>query len=105
MALVIEFDTFCGICDSPMLLSTQEQKYILEVKRVPVKMLLCGAAYCPECRQRRSRINYLRRKQQWRQVVNGEEELRRLRQEEKELQQRSRRRYADVNWPYSREAS
>jgi hypothetical protein len=39
-------NTFCGICDDPIILSPQEQKYLLEVKGVPVKFLQRGAAYC-----------------------------------------------------------
>jgi hypothetical protein len=38
----LSFETFCGICDTPVTVSPKTQKYMLEVKAIPVKMLRRG---------------------------------------------------------------
>ena len=93
-------DTHCGICDTPFTLAPRFQKYMLEVKGIPLKMLQGGAVYCTNCRRRRSRINWLRSGEKWRTEADGEEELRRLQDEEQNLKARSQRRYQDAAWPY-----
>ena len=92
--------TFCGICDEPIELSAREQKYLLEVKGVPVKFLRRGAAYCQRCTARRARINYLRRGDRWRQEPEAADELARLRAEERDHLGHSRQRFRGAEWPY-----
>lgn len=96
----LSFDTFCGICDAAVTVSPRTQKYMLEVKSIPVKMLRRGAVYCVKCRQRRSRINWLKRGDRWRAERNGKEELKDLLSEEQNLKNRSKRLYENAQWPY-----
>jgi len=96
----IAFDTFCGICDAPVSVSPELQKYLLEAKAIPVKMLRRGAVYCDKCRQRRSRINLLRSGDKWRMVQNGKDELEDLLAEERNLKSRSNHLYEGAMWPY-----
>src|SRR4051812_8228144 len=93
--------TFCGVCDTPIVVSPLEQKYLLEIKGVPVKRLRAGAAFCQPCAARRSRINYLARGERWRQEPNGASELAALRSEESEAQAQSRQRFRQAEWPYA----
>ncbi len=93
--------TYCGICDTPFTLMPRVQKYMLEVKGIPVKMLKSGAVYCVECRRRRSRINWLKSGDRWRSEPYGQEALRHLQDEEQKLEARSQHRYKDAPWPYS----
>jgi hypothetical protein len=96
----LPFDTFCGVCDKPFSLSPRTQKYMLEVKSIPVKMLRRGAVYCVKCRRRRSRINWLKSADKWRTEPHGKEELNDLLEEERNLKSRSRHRYKIATWPY-----
>lgn len=96
----VPFETFCGICDAPFVLAPRVQKYMLEVRQIPVKMLARGAVFCVECRRRRSRINWLHSHDRWRSVPNGAEELQRLRSEEHDAHSRSKLRYQTAIWPY-----
>ena len=96
----VPFATYCGICDDPVVLSPREQKYLLEVKGVPVKFLQRGAAYCQRCAKRRARINFLARGDRWRQEPDGAAELEGLRLEESTQQLHSRERYRKAEWPY-----
>jgi hypothetical protein len=93
-------ETFCGICDVPIVVSPLEQKYLLEAKGVPVKGLRAGAVFCQSCAARRSRINYLTRGDRWRQEPNGASELDNLRSAERDAQARSLRRFRQAEWPY-----
>lgn len=92
--------TFCGICDAPFTLSPAVQKYILEVNRVPVKMLQRGAIYCVACRRRRSRIKWRKRGDRWRTEPKRKEELDRLVAEEEELKRNSKCRYETAKWRF-----
>lgn len=94
------FDSYCGVCDKQIHVSPAAQKYLLEVKQIPVKFLKRGAIYCDECRDRRSRINYLRKGDKWLEVENGKEELNQLQNEESRLEAGSSNRYLDAKWPY-----
>ena len=93
--------TFCGVCDAPIVVSPREQKYLLEVKGVPVKRLRAGAAFCQPCAARRSRINHLARREQWKQEPGGASELATLRADERRAESQSRRRFQQAEWPYS----
>ena len=97
----LPFATFCGICDTPLVLSAREQKYLLEVKGVPVKRLRAGAAFCAQCAARRGRINEIARGERWRHVQEGEAELAKLRTEERDAQAQSHQRYLHAEWPYA----
>jgi hypothetical protein len=92
--------TFCGICDERIVVSPREQKYLLEVKGVPVKRLRAGAAFCQRCAARRSRINYLASGERWRHEPNGAAELASLRSEEREAEAKSRQQFRQAEWPY-----
>ena len=94
----LPFETFCGLCDAPCHVTSRTQKHILETNRVPVKMLQRGAIYCERCRVRRTRINELRKADNYTRVVGGKEELDELIAEEKRMQ--SKNRYLDGEWPY-----
>ena len=98
----IDFTTNCGICGVEFLLTSAAQKYILEVRRVPVKLLRKGAAFCDECTSRRSKINSLKRAEKWRTLPHGKEELHRLLQEELALELRESHHKPDREypWPY-----
>ena len=93
--------TFCGVCDTPIILSPREQKYLLEVKGVPVKRLHAGAAFCQPCAERRSRINHLARGESWRHEPDGEAELAALQAQERQAESQSRRRFQQAEWPYA----
>lgn len=100
----LAFETFCAICDEPFTLHPGAQKYLLEVKQIPVKMLRRGAVFCVRCRKRRTRINWLHHHDRWRTVLNGAEERARLREEERQLAETSRQRYVGAIWPYAMQA-
>jgi hypothetical protein len=86
----LPFQTFCGICDRLFELSPRVQKYMLEVRGIPVKMLQRGAVYCVKCRRRRSRINYLKSGDKWRAAPGGKEEMNDLIREERNLKRIAR---------------
>ncbi|MBK7908303.1 MAG: hypothetical protein IPJ78_17320 [Gemmatimonadetes bacterium] len=96
----LAFESFCGICDDPIEVSAAEQKFLLEVKQVPVKMLLRGATFCARCRTRRAKINQLAQGERWRTIEGAGEELERLRAEESALMLESRNRSPGTKWPY-----
>lgn len=96
----VPLETFCGICDAPFVLAPRVQKYMLEVRQIPVKMLQRGAVFCVACRRRRSRINWLHSHDRFRTVDGGAEELARLRSDENQAQLYSKRRYQTALWPY-----
>lgn len=96
----VPFDTYCGICDSKCHVTPRTQKYILEVRRVPVSALRQGAVFCESCRARRARIQALRRNDRWRTVEDGASELSRLEAEEAVARQNSKAQYTVGNWPY-----
>jgi hypothetical protein len=73
---------------------------MLEVNRVPVKMLQRGAVFCEPCRVRRSRIKALRKEHPQRQGQSGVEELDRLEAEEADAQRGAGRKYEKASWPY-----
>lgn len=54
------FPSTCSICGRSLVLSASDQKYLLEVKGVPVK-LMQYAAFCMQCRSHRARIKFLKR--------------------------------------------
>lgn len=99
-SVYVEFPTFCGVCDEAITLTAKEQKYLLELKGVPVKMLLRGAAFCPTCIARRRRINFLAKGDRWRDEPNGQEQLASLRMEEQTLTLTGRHRSPGTAWPY-----
>lgn len=43
------YEVQCGLCDARFAFSPREQKYVHEVRRVPIKMARRGAAYCQRC--------------------------------------------------------
>jgi hypothetical protein len=94
------FDTFCGICDAPVILTPGEQKYLLEVKRVPVKMLQRGAVYCASCRSRRARMNELKRIDGTKTAPDVRAELAQLRSLEDDSRRLSHSRFERAAWPY-----
>ena len=96
----VPFETFCGICDAPFVLHPRIQKYMLEVRQIPVKMLQRGAVFCLSCRRRRSRLNWLHRHDRWREAPGGAEERDRLRSEEYKARALSKRLYETAVWPY-----
>lgn len=98
----VPLETFCGVCDVPIVLLPEDQKHLLEVRRIPVKMLRRGAARCVPCRQRRSRLDWLRQHDRWRSVPGGAEERDLLDSQESEARAKSKRRYELATWPYPR---
>jgi len=96
----VAFETYCGICDAPFLLTAADQKRLLEKRGVPVKMLRRGAAFCAACAKRRGRINYLKRGQRFLEVEGGREELAQLEAEERADRAGSSGRYESAAWPY-----
>lgn len=99
----IPMNTFCGICDEPIQVSPASQKYLLEVKGVPVKFLRRGAALCKQCAQRRARMKFLAQSASQLGDKSGAEELGHLRTEERERRAKSLRSFESVDWPYSYE--
>jgi hypothetical protein len=96
----VPYETSCGICDAPFTVHPRIQKYILEIRQVPVKVFRDGGVFCVPCRKRRSRITWLHRHDRWRTVPDGAAERERLRQEEYELKRRSHIGRRDALWPY-----
>jgi hypothetical protein len=99
-SVYLPFETFCGICDAPFVVHPRIQKYMLEVRQIPVKMLRRGAVFCLACRRRRSRLNWLRHHDRWRSTPGGADERDRLRSEENSALAQSRRLYETAPWPY-----
>ncbi|MFO0570315.1 MAG: hypothetical protein U0263_32030 [Polyangiaceae bacterium] len=95
------FDTYCGICDAPTRVTAAEQKYLLEINGVPVKMLRGGAIYCRSCAERRARIKALKYIDGTATTSDVRKELALLRADEEHLRSRSERRYLNVSWPYA----
>ncbi len=56
----VSFVTPCVVCGTPFAFTGTAQKYVLEVKGVPVKALR-GSAFCARCMKRRGRIHALGR--------------------------------------------
>lgn len=95
----IPFRTGCGVCGARILVTVAAQKYLLEVKGVPVKVLRSGrGAYCTACISRRVRMKALCSEVQTREQAV---ELERLRAEVW-AEQRGRRLGPDPcdGWPY-----
>ncbi|MDF1699242.1 MAG: hypothetical protein P1U56_25530 [Saprospiraceae bacterium] len=96
----IEFHSNCGICSTKICVTPRTQKYVLEVKGVPVKMMKRGALFCENCRKRRARINYLKKGNKFIEVENGKAELKSLRDEEYNLKWSSGGNDKTYDWPY-----
>lgn len=96
----LSFNSYCGICDDKILVTPENQKYLLEEKKVPVKMLKRGALFCNSCSKRRARINYLRKGNQFLEEKNGRANLNELEKEENELERMSKSLYLSAEWPY-----
>lgn len=94
------YRSFCGICDSQILVTAAIQKHLLEKKKIPVKFLRRGAVYCQTCKDRRVRINFLRKGDHFRAVEGGLDELKRLQAEELEEERKSKQRFHSDEWPY-----
>jgi hypothetical protein len=94
----IPFDTFCGICGEACHVTSREQKYILEVRGVPAKMLRRGAVFCDACLERRVKIKGLRQHHHDKGDSAGKLLLKKLIAEEDELKMRPREISGD--WPY-----
>lgn len=43
------YEAQCGLCDARFVFSPQAQKYVHEVRGIPIKMARRGAAYCQRC--------------------------------------------------------
>jgi hypothetical protein len=93
----IGFDSHCR-CDQPIHISADTQRYLLEEKQIPVKMLMRGAVLCEDCRRRRARMAVLRDLS----TETAREELRKLEQEEDRIETTSNRKYERASWPYDK---
>lgn len=96
----LPFSSFCGICDAKIDVTPADQKHVLEVKKVPVKMMKRGALLCEDCIKRRSRIKFLRKGNKFLEIENGKVDLSELEKEENELKSNSKGRYNSIDWPY-----
>lgn len=96
----IEFHIHCGVCSTKTYVSPEIQKYILEIKGVPVKMMKRGALFCETCRKRRARINYLKKGNKYLEVENGKTDLKKLQDEENKIRRNSSRSIFTYDWPY-----
>jgi hypothetical protein len=96
----LSFASNCGICDAPIVVSGKAQKYLLEVRGIPAKMLMRGVVFCGVCRKRRARINWLKSGDRWRTEPNGEAQLAQLRSDEEQSRRSSHRLYEGAIWPY-----
>ena len=94
------FSSFCGICDDQIIVTSAVQKHLIETKKVPVKMLKRGAIFCTTCKERRARINYLRKGNKFLEEENGRAELIDLEKEEQELKGNSTGLFSSSTWPY-----
>lgn len=92
------FDTFCGICGAACHVTSREQKYILEVKGVPAKMLRRGAVFCDMCLERRVKIKGLRKHHHDKGDSAGKVLLKKLIAEEDALKMQPKE--IGSNWPY-----
>jgi len=96
----IEFYANCGICSTAICVTPEIQKYVLEIKGVPVKMMKRGALFCDNCRKRRARINYLKKGNKFIEVENGKIELKNLQEEERNVRWNSGANGNSYDWPY-----
>ena len=96
----LPFNSFCGICDGKIAVSPRDQKHVLEVKKVPVKMMRRGALLCENCIKRRGRINYLKKGNKFIEEENGKTDLSKLESQEKELKWKSKGLFGSIDWPY-----
>jgi len=96
----IEFHVNCGICSIKICATPEIQKYVLEVKGVPVKMMKRGALFCENCSKRRARINYLKKGNKFIEVENGKTELKNLQDEENKFEWNSGASDKPYDWPY-----
>lgn len=94
------FNSYCGICDQNVYVTSAIQKYIVEINKVPVKMLRRGAIFCENCKTRRAKINYLKNGNKYLEVEEGKTELINLRKEEQEIKSQSKGLYESGEWPY-----
>ena len=95
------FDTFCGICSEETHVTPAVQKHLLEVKQLPVKFMHYGAIYCACCAKRRIHINFLRKKDRWHNIENGQEALQSLLADEEQLKKTPGQRQPNSSdWPY-----
>ena len=96
----ISFETSCGICREKLIATPEMQKYLLEVKSVPVKTLHRGSVpFCEKCRDIRSRINQLNKNGGYRKESKEHKELEAL----KACEEKRRKRHSHseiANWPY-----
>lgn len=99
----LPFESFCGICDDDIFVTAKKQQYILEEKRVPVKMLMRGAILCKKCAKRRAKMHFLRKGNHWTEIENGKELLQELEDEERLLQTNSKSSYLTVKWSYTKQ--
>ncbi len=71
----LAFRVTCGACAAEVVVTPEMQQHLLEVARIPFKMLCRGAVRCPPCAERRRRFKWLKRHDRWRQVPGGQQEL------------------------------
>lgn len=96
----VPYHGFCGICDTAFVVTPRIQKFLLEIKRIPVKMLTEGAAYCGSCARRRGRMKSLARAMSQRGEKGLHEQWYALRDEERALREGVTRRVVWGDWPY-----
>ena len=96
------FRSHCGICDREIQVTPSVQKWLLEKKGLPVKMLRRGAVFCEACTRRRARIKYLRKNDNGKGIENGDgvQELEELSWQEACLEAESESLYENAHWPY-----
>lgn len=96
----LPFDTPCGICGLACHVSSRQQKYILEVNRVPVKMLVRGAVFCEGCLERRVALKELRKGRHDHDKATAKALIEKYLAEEEKLKRQARPLSASTNWPY-----
>jgi len=96
----ISFNTYCGLCGVDLTATPEMQKYLLEVKQIPVKYLQRGSVpFCEECKDIRSRIKYLNKNGAYRKESKEFKELASLKVRENARKKKPSEAEA-ANWPY-----
>lgn len=96
----LAFRVSCGACPTLVTVTPEMQQHLLEVARIPFKMLRRGAVRCPPCAARRRRLKWLRRHDRWREVAGGQQEVAELQAAERAAWTHGCREPTVLDWPY-----
>jgi hypothetical protein len=98
----LAFRVSCGACPTVVTVTPNMQQHLLEVARIPFKMLRRGAVRCAPCAATRRRYKWLKRHDRWREVSGGQQELAQLEAAERAARTHGGSEATVQDWPYDR---